>query len=129
MSNPNGYYNTSLDTDIMYIKGVGPARAKILKKYGINTVLELIHHFPRRYLDRTNIKTIRNLRIGDEAVILGKIESFGVKPAKKRKFFQLTIVDSTGSLNCVWFRGVSWISDKFQIGDAIAIFGKVEFFK
>jgi len=128
MSNPNGYYNTSLDTDIMYIKGVGPARAKMLKKYGINTVLELIHHFPRRYLDRTNIKTIRNLRIGDEAVILGEIESFGVKPAKKRKFFQLTIVDSTGSLNCVWFRGVSWISDKFQIGDAIAIFGKVEFY-
>ena len=128
MPTPNEYYNTNLDTDIMYIKGVGPARGKILKKHGLDTVSQLIYHIPRRYLDRTNIKKIRELRIGDEAVILGQIDSFGVKPAKKRRFFQLTISDSTGSLNCVWFRGVSWISDKFQIGDAIAIFGKVEFY-
>ena len=128
MSNPDGYYNTTLDTDIMYIKGVGPSRGKVLKKHGLDTVSKLIYHLPRRYLDRTNIKTIRELRIGDEAVILGQIQSYGVKPAKKRRFFQLTITDSTGSLNCVWFRGVSWISDKFEIGDAIAIFGKVEFY-
>ena len=32
MSNPDGYYNTTLETDIIYIKGVGPARGKILKK-------------------------------------------------------------------------------------------------
>ncbi len=128
MSNPDGYYNTTLETDIMYIKGVGPARGKVLKKHGIDTVSDLIYHLPRKYLDRTNIKTIRELRIGDEAVILGKIESYGVKPTKKRRFFQITITDSTGSLNCVWFRGVSWISDKFEVGDAIAIFGKVEFY-
>ena len=128
MDNPNGYYGTNLETDIMYIKGVGPARGKILNKHGINIVSDLIYHLPRRYLDRTNIKTIRNLRIGDEAVILGRIDSFGVKPTKKRRFFQLTITDATGSLNCVWFRGVSWIGDKFQVGDAIAIFGKVEFY-
>ena len=128
MPNPDGYYNTTLDTDIIYTKGVGPARGKILKKNGLNTVGDLIYHFPRRYLDRTNIKTINHLRIGDEAVILGRVDAFGIKPAKKRRFFQLTITDSTGSLNCVWFRGVSWISDKFQVGDAIAIFGKVEFY-
>ena len=128
MSNSDGYYNTTLETDIMYIRGVGPARGRVLKKHGLDTVSDLIYHLPRRYLDRTNIKTIRNLRIGDEAVILGQIDSFGVKPTKKRRFFQLTITDSTGSLNCVWFRGVSWILDKFQIGDAIAIFGKVEFY-
>tara|TARA_B100001250_G_scaffold414223_1_gene451380 strand:- start:1509 stop:3617 length:2109 start_codon:yes stop_codon:yes gene_type:complete len=128
ISNSDEYYNTTLETDIIYIKGVGPARGKILKKNNISSVGDLIYHFPRKYLDRTTIKTIRNLRIGDEAVILGQIDAFGVKPAKKRRFFQLTISDSTGKLNCVWFRGISWISDKFQIGDAIAIFGKVEFY-
>ena len=128
MPNPEEYYNTTLETDIIYIKGVGPARGKVLKKNNLNTVGNLLYHFPRRYLDRTNIKTIKNLRIGDEAVILGKVDAFGIKPAKKRRFFQLIISDSTGSLNCVWFRGISWISDKFQIGDAIAIFGKVEFY-
>ena len=86
MPNPDGYYNTTLDTDIIYTKGVGPARGKILKKNGLNTVGDLIYHFPRRYLDRTNIKTINHLRIGDEAVILGRVDAFGIKPAKKRRF-------------------------------------------
>ena len=35
MSNPDGYYNTNLETDIIYTKGVGPARGKILKKNGL----------------------------------------------------------------------------------------------
>ena len=42
MSNPDGYYNTTLDTDIMYIKGVGPSRGKVLKKHGLDTVSKLI---------------------------------------------------------------------------------------
>ena len=94
----------------------------------VSVYIQLILLLSDATFDRTNIKTIRNLRIGDEAVILGRIDSFGVKPTKKRRFFQLTITDATGSLNCVWFRGVSWIGDKFQVGDAIAIFGKVEFY-
>ena len=48
MDNPNGYYGTNLETDIMYIKGVGPARGKILNKHGINIVSDLIYHLPRR---------------------------------------------------------------------------------
>mgnify|MGYP001191052974 CR=1 FL=1 len=35
--------------------------------------------------------------------------------------------DPTGHLTCVWFNSISWITDKFQIGDSIAVFGKVEF--
>ena len=40
----------------------------------------------------------------------------------------MILSDSTGTLQCIWFNGISWISDKFTVGDQIAVFGKVEFF-
>ena len=38
--------------DITYLKGVGPKRAEELKKYGINFIVDVLHHLPRKYLDR-----------------------------------------------------------------------------
>ena len=122
------YHKIDFNTNITYIKGVGPRRSLVLKKNGIETVGNLLYHFPRKYLDRTTVKKIKHLRIGDSAVVVGRIESFGVKPAKKRRFFEVVISDGTGSLSCVWFNGISWVSDKFSIGDPIAVFGKIEFY-
>jgi ATP-dependent DNA helicase RecG len=123
------YYQTNLTTDINYLRGVGPQRGNALKKYGIENIGQLLHHYPRRYLDRTNIKYIRETKLGEEAVIIGKITSFGMKQARKRRFFQMSLSDSTGHLTCIWFNSISWIVDKFQVGDSIAVFGKLEFRK
>ena len=76
MNTATTYYQTNLETDITYLKGVGPQRGNALKKYGIENVGHLLYHFPRQYLDRTTIKYIRETKIGEEAVIIGKIESF-----------------------------------------------------
>ncbi|MDP6571101.1 MAG: ATP-dependent DNA helicase RecG [Candidatus Marinimicrobia bacterium] len=127
MTSATTYYQTNIDTDITYLKGVGPQRGRALKQFGIENTGQLLYHFPRRYLDRTNIKKINQVKIGEEAVLIGKVESFGLKQAGRRRFFQLNMDDSYGYLSCVWFNGISWISDKFQIGDNIAVFGKIEF--
>jgi len=129
MTSATTYYQTNLTTDITYLKGVGPQRGGALKRYGIENVGQLLHHFPRRYLDRTNIKYIREVKIGEEAVIIGKVASFGMQQARRRRFFQMTLNDPTGYLTCVWFNSISWIVDKFQEGDSIAVFGKIEFRK
>ncbi len=50
-----------------------------------------------------------------------------MKQARKRRYFQMLINDPTGYLTCVWFNSISWITDKFHIGDTIAVFGKFEF--
>ena len=121
-------YQINLNTEITYLKGVGPHRAEALAELDIKTVRDLLYNFPRRYLDRTTVKVISELRVGDEAVIVGKIKSHSVKSAKKRRFFNLTVMDASGQINCVWFRNISWISDKFEIGQSIAIYGKVEFY-
>ena len=119
----------NLNTEIQYLKGVGPKRGKILKNFGINNVKDLIRNFPRKYLDRTNLKKINEITINEKVVIVGIIESFGVKRLRKGKYFQLNISDETGTIQCIWFRGISWIIEKFNKGDHIAIFGKVEFYQ
>ena len=127
MASETTYYQTNLDTDITYLKGVGPQRGNALKQYGVENVGHLLYHFPRRYLDRTTIQYIRDTKIGEEAVIIGKVESFGMKQARKRRYFQMLLNDPTGYLTCVWFNSISWITDKFQEGDTVAVFGKLEF--
>jgi len=122
------YFSNTLETEITYLKGVGPNRGNKLKKYGIEVLSDLLYHFPRRYIDRSNILLINKLKIGEEGLIVGKIISENIKQTKKRRFFELEIKDATGSIKCIWFRGLSWISEKFVIGESIAIYGKIEFY-
>ena len=125
----NNQFKIHLNTEIQYLKGVGPKRGKFLNSIGIGHVKDLLRNFPRKYLDRTNIKPINKIKINEKVVIIGRIESSGVKKLKRGKYFQLTVIDETGFINCIWFHGISWIVDKFNIGDSIAIYGKIEFYK
>ena len=114
--------------DITYLKGVGPKRAKQLKAYGIYKILDVLYHLPRKYLDRRNIKPINQIKIGEQAVIIGKIITKNIKKMGKRRLFQINISDGTGEVQCVWFNALSWITEKFNINDQVAVFGKIEFF-
>ncbi|MBI72779.1 MAG: ATP-dependent DNA helicase RecG [Candidatus Marinimicrobia bacterium] len=119
----------TIKTEVQYLRGVGPKRGQILKSYGISNIGDLIRNFPRKYLDRTNVKNINQIKINEQVVIIGTVKSFGLKYLKKGKYFQLNISDETGFIQCIWFHGISWISEKFKEGDNIAVFGKVEFYK
>ena len=63
----------SLDTEIQYVKGVGPRLAEVLGKLGIRTARDLLVHFPRRYEDRTHFARIASLEHGETATILGTV--------------------------------------------------------
>ena len=116
-------------TDIMYLKGVGPSRASALKDNGIETIEDLIYYFPRKYLDRTNVKQINSLDIGEQVAVIGTVINMNLMPIRRGKIFQLTLSDETGIIKCLWFNSISWISEKFEIGNRVAIFGKIEFSK
>ena len=119
---------TDLNTSIKYIKGVGPKRAEALSTAGIDTVNDLLHYYPRRYLDRTTVKSIRDVKKGDQATMVGTVEVCGERQARKRKLFQAVLSDGTGMITLVWFNGVKYIKNAIQKGDRLAIHGKVEFY-
>ena len=122
-------YSIKLSTDIKFLKGVGPRRGLILNQNGIYTIEDIIRYYPRKYLDRTNIKKIVDLIVGEQIVTVATVMSFSIKNTRKGKYFHLIVSDGTATLNCMWFHGVSWIMEKFKVGDHLALFGKIEFNK
>jgi len=121
-------YNSDLNTPIQYIKGVGPKRADALNKASIQTVNDLLHYYPRRYLDRSTVKSIKDIQINDAVTIIGNVEVCGERRTRKGKLFQAVLSDGTGLTTLVWFNGVKYIKNSIKKGDRLAVHGKIEFY-
>ncbi|MFA6356921.1 MAG: hypothetical protein WCY23_07420, partial [Candidatus Omnitrophota bacterium] len=72
------------DIPVRFVKGVGPARAEILKKLDIDTVEDLLYHFPRRYEDRSSFNPINELKEGAHAAVRGEVLTSGVRSGRPR---------------------------------------------
>ena len=68
------------------------------------------------------------IKVGQEVLVVGKVQSCGLKKTRKRNYYQVTLNDNYGNINLIWFHALSWITGKFEIGDIIAAYGKVDFF-
>ncbi|MFQ5632681.1 MAG: ATP-dependent DNA helicase RecG, partial [bacterium] len=114
--------------DIQYVKGIGEYRAKLLRAHNIETLEDLIYFFPRRYLDRSTVTPIRELREGDETTVVGKIVSSQVQTGRKNRLVIL-VGDGTGFMQCVWFNMINFWKKQFEIGESVSFSGKVGYFK
>jgi len=115
-------------TDITYLKGVGPSRAKLFQTKNILTVEDLLYYLPFRYEDRSNVKTIAELAPGETATVLGTVaalQSFSSRSSRMR-MFELRIRDASNAvLLAKWFRG-GYLKDVFARGQTVALYGKIE---
>ena len=68
------------------VKGIGPAKHDALTKAGIHTINDLINHYPRKYLDRTSITPISQIKNKTHVNVIGKIQSSGMIQGRKRQF-------------------------------------------
>ncbi len=119
-----------LQTPIDYLKGVGPARADLLRKeLGIHTYQDLINLFPNRYIDKTQYYKINQLqRNASEVQIIGKIVSIKTVEQKRGKRLVAKFIDETGEMELVWFRGHKWIRENLKINTPYVIFGKTKYY-
>ncbi|MCC6280282.1 MAG: ATP-dependent DNA helicase RecG [Saprospiraceae bacterium] len=120
----------NLDSNIEYLKGVGPQRADVLKKeLGIFTCRDLLFHFPFRYIDRTKFHRIRDIHTEGEQVqirgILRRLETLGEGRARR---LVGSIRDETGMMELVWFQAVQWLEKSLQVGKEYIVFGRVNEF-
>ena len=119
-----------LSTSIEYLKGVGPKRAEILaSELGIRTYRGLLHHFPFRYEDRTKFYKISEVN-GDLPYVqlvgeLIHVQEIGEK-FKKRLVAKLK--DDTGTIELVWFKGVTYFKKVLKVGEKYVVFAKPNIF-
>ncbi|HDQ26365.1 MAG TPA: ATP-dependent DNA helicase RecG [bacterium] len=117
------------DRDIQYVKGVGPLRAKALARLGIHKVRDMIFHFPRLWLDRTNIKKISALAQGEKESASGVVVSKGtIRIRHTLKITKVTIKDETGYISGVWYNQ-PYMEKQFNKGDSVVFHGKVDFYR
>ena len=108
---------------------MGPKRAKLFQRLGINTVQDILFYFPRNYINKITDKKISKLKINEFASIKAKIVSFRKIGKKFQKAkFQAVISDGSGYLNCIWFNPSSWLEKQFEIGKEIIILGTLKYY-
>lgn len=115
------------EQDIQYLPGVGPKRKELLsKELGISTVRQLLEYYPYKYVDRSRIYEIREIRSDMPFVqICGKIlsfEEFSVGVRKKRIVAHFS--DGTGVADLVWFANSQYITKQYKVGVDYVAFGK-----
>jgi len=115
-----------LKTDIKFLQGVGPRRAELLRKeLNISNFFDLLYYFPYKYIDRTKFYKINEIS-GDLPYIQlrGRIEGFQVIGQPRKKRFVALFSDDTGTIELLWFQGITWIKDSLTAGKEYIVFGK-----
>jgi ATP-dependent DNA helicase RecG len=117
-----------LDTPINFLKGIGPARAEILRKLGIITAGDLLWHVPRRYEDASTVRRIASLEPGMDATVIGRVISKGVIPTRKGlRIFQAVVRDESGIIEASW-PGQPFLDRVIHKDDMLLLSGPVRFF-
>ncbi len=114
-----------LSTPVQYVKGIGPRLAEILSAKALNTVDDLLHYLPFRYEDRLNPRSVAELRPGEMATVIAEVRNSGLFRTRRMPIFQLTVGQARNRLKCLWFNA-TYLRDRFQAGQMVALYGKVE---
>jgi len=119
-----------LDSDIKYLPGVGPARAKLLKsELDISTFRDLIYTFPFRHVDRSKFYNIADIDGTVQYIQLrGKITDVNMAGGGRAKRLIATLADSTGYIDLIFFGGIKWVAEKLKAGQEYIVFGKPSVF-
>ena len=117
----------TLQSPLQYVKGVGPKKAEILSSYGYRTVGDILHYFPRHYLDRTNVSPIGTVRPNEPITVVGKVVSHGMLYGRKKRY-EVILQDETGAVSLVFFQGLRYWSKNFKKNQVFAASGTVTFF-
>ena len=125
------FQDPALYAGIQSIKGIGPRNVKYFVKLGIHSIYDLLRHYPRKYQDFSQLKTINQIVYGEEVtltgIILGDIVN---RKAKNRKLTisEAILSDSTGTIQLTWFNQ-PFLKNQLKAGMGIVVSGKVDQFR
>ena len=118
-----------LDAPVTTVHGVSGARQELLANLGIQTVRDLLHHYPTRHEDRRRITAVTELRHGTDGLIAGEIAGPGEsRRVRKRLITQVPLRDKTGVAFLTWFNQ-QWREGQFSEGQHVVACGPVKVFQ
>ncbi len=111
------------------LRGVGDRKLASLAQFGINSVLDLLTFYPRRWVDRTDEARLSDLQPGREALVLVTVRSVAKRVTKSRKTMVTAVVgDGSGRMTLSFFNQ-PWRERQLVEGLNIAVFGRAEVFR
>ena len=129
----NSKLKPAKDTDVMYMKGVGPKIAYKLNKLGIYTAQDLIMYFPKKHIDYSSRTLIRNLKEGENTTVFGYIRSVSAFNTKNSlSVVKVSVTDESGRIELSFFQAKSnrfmleRIKSQFPVNAGIMLSGKVK---
>lgn len=130
---PKSEHKPAKDTDVMYMKGVGPKIAYKLNKLGIYTAQDLIMYFPKKHIDYSSRTLIRDLKEGESTTVFGYIKSVSAFNTKnKLSVVKVTVADESGRLELSFFQAKSnrfmleRVKAQFPVNAGIMLSGTVK---
>lgn len=120
----------SLKSEITYLPGVGPSRAKILnEEFGIFTLEDLAYYFPFKHIDRSRLYYVHELTADMPFVQLkGRILSFEEEGIGRKKRLVAHFSDGHGVMDLVWFNGLKYITNSYKVNIEYVVFGRPTYF-
>ena len=107
------------------MRGVGPRVAEMLAEKSIQTAEDLLYHLPFRYEDRQNPRSLDELKPGEVASVIGEVRGSALLRTRRMPLFEVTVGQGRFALKCIWFNA-PYLNGKFQAGQTVAVYGKVE---
>ena len=119
-----------LSSPIEYLKGVGPQRASILRKeLGIDTFHDLLELYPYRHIDKSHTSNISEITPETDFILIaGSLGSLQILGQGKSKRLVSTLKDATGTIQMVWFQGISWMEKNLNPGFRYRAYGRIGYF-
>jgi ATP-dependent DNA helicase RecG len=123
---PTPVANDPLRQSVQYVKDLSATRLDQLRRLGIETVHDLLLHFPRSYEDLTDVRPIAGLKAGSLQTVQGEVVEIGGRHlADGRSLVSVVLSDGKDCLEGVWFNQV-FMAGRFRYGQRVAFSGKPE---
>ena len=112
-------------TSIIEIKGIGEKTAALFQKLNIETVGDLLLHYPRTYVQFPVAKEVAEVTDGETAAVLGRVRKTPVvRRTRSMPVTVTTIGTDEAELELVWFR-MPYIKSQLAPGNTYVFYGKV----
>jgi ATP-dependent DNA helicase RecG len=117
----------ALDAPVTVLSGIGERNARTLERLELNTLMDMLYHFPRRYDDYSQLKPINRLEYGETVTIIGTIQNVNTRKVSggRRTIVEAVVSDGSGSIKISWFNQ-AWRAKSLRLDSQVVISGKID---